>query len=106
MTRTVDVQLGIRGKSHAVVCGDNTGDRGAMNQVWQSRRCAGKNGLRVDLLQSPTDTIATSRRYSVSYLWFPLPMTELRFVVRKSSSDSPDPFANGREYLTQLHVYF
>lgn len=60
----------------------------------------------IDLLQSPTDSLATSRRYSVSYLWFPMPMTELRIMVRKSSSDSPDPFANGREYLAQLHVFF
>lgn len=62
--------------------------------------------LAIDLLQSPTDSLATSRRYSLSYQWFPMPMTELRFVVRKGSTDSPDPFANSREYLAQLHLYF
>lgn len=78
---------------------------GLLEADWQLRRGHYARAT-IDRLQSPTDSLDTRTRYSVSYLWFPLPMTELRLVARKSHSDNDDPFANGREFFMQLHVYF
>ena len=60
----------------------------------------------IDRLQSPSASLATRTRYSLSWRWFPVPMTELSVIARKSRSDSNDPFDNGRAYAAQLHLYF
>jgi hypothetical protein len=94
-------------RAHDVTAGlaDADTDIGLVEADWYLRR---GNYLRfiVEIQSSPTNTLPDSNRYSIEYLWFPVPLTEVRFVARANDSDDPDPFLNAEEYFLQVHVYF